>query len=269
MYAQRSSAIRSSGEDKLPYSATASNDLCCCLTSFACSQSYHCLTSKLLDDSEVILLNFIQCIRASSRIRRLSLQQLDLPPLLLAIQLLSGNATGMRLPCVVLGTLSSVSATESSLSLKNVMESCNTFRQLATKHDTSLTCHVFTVVLSMIYDYNRLLEKFFSAKIISLRKWLHAVGFLSQLLNHNPRVCSQTAALRSLNSRVQSRALSSTPSHSTSQMEALLNEDKYRRQWMIEGELNLLYKQAVHADLLRSSTKCQGQNSQPPNALSQ
>merc|ERR1712167_253234 len=75
------------------------------------------------DDSEVILLNFIQCIRASSRIRRLSLQQLDLPPLLLAIKLLSGNATGMRLPCVVLGTLSSVSATESSLSLKNVMES--------------------------------------------------------------------------------------------------------------------------------------------------
>ena len=134
MYAQRSSAIRSSGEDKLPYSAMASNDLCCCLTSFACSQSYHCLTSKLLDDSEVILLNFIQCIRASSRIRRLSLQQLDLPPLLLAIQLLSGNATGMRLPCVVLATLSSVSATESSLSLKNVMESCNTFRQLATKH---------------------------------------------------------------------------------------------------------------------------------------
>jgi len=264
LYAQRSSAIRSSGEDKLPYSATASNDLCCCLTSFACSQSYHCLTSKLLDDSEVILLNFIQCIRASSRIRRLSLQQLDLPPLLLAIQLLSGNATGMRLPCVVLGTLSSVSATESSLSLKNVMESCNTFRQLATKHDTSLTCHVFTVVLSMIYDYNRLLEKFFSAKIISLRKWLHAVGFLSQLLNQNPRVCSQTAALRSLNSRVQSRALSSTPSHSTSQMEALLNEDKYWRQWMIEGELHLLYKQAVHADLLRSSTKCQWQNSQPP-----
>ena len=264
MYAQRSSAIRSSGEDKLPYSATASNDLCCCLTSFACSQSYHCLTSKLLDDSEVILLNLIQCIRASSRIRRLSLQQLDLPPLLLAIQLLSGNATGMRLPCVVLGTLSSVSATESSLSLKNVMESCNTFRQLATKHDTSLTCHVFTVVLSMIYDYNRLLEKFFSAKIISLRKWLHAVGFLSQLLNQNPRVCSQTAALRSLNSRVQSRALSSTPSHSTSQMEALLNEDKYWRQWMIEGELHLLYKQAVHADLLRSSTKCQWQNSQPP-----
>ena len=116
----------------------------------------------------------------------------------------------------------------------------------------------------MIYDYNRLLEKFFSAKIISLRKWLHAVGFLSQLLNQNPRVCSQTAALRSLNSRVQSRALSSTPSHSTSQMEALLNEDKYWRQWMIEGELHLLYKQAVHADLLRSSTKCQWQNSQPP-----
>lgn len=47
-------------------------------------------------------------------------------------------------------------------------------------------------------------------------------------------------------------------------MEALLNEDKYWRQWMIEGELHLLYKQAVHADLLRSSTKCQWQNSQPP-----
>lgn len=240
-YAQRSSftslGSRSSGIDKLEYS-----------TMFF--QSYHFLTSKLLRDSEVILLNLIQCIRASSRIRRLSLKQLDLLPLLFAIQLLSGDAIGVCLPCVVLGTLSS--ATESSLSLEKVMESCNTFRQLFTKQDTSLTRHGFTVVLSTTYEYNRLLEKFFLTKILPFRKWLHAVDFPAQLFNQHPRACSQAAALIILNSRVQSRALSTTPSHSTSQTEALLDEDKCWSQWILEHELLLLYKQAVHADLLRA-----------------